>query len=35
MKQETKTAIDVEKDVGRQLLDKLHLVKVRKFADKT
>ena len=26
--------IDVEKDVGRQLLDRLHLVKVHKFADK-
>lgn len=31
---ETKTVIDVEKDVGRQLLDRLHLVKVHKFADK-
>lgn len=35
LKKETKTVIDVEKDVGRQLLDKLHLVKVHKFSDKT
>lgn len=34
LKGETKTVIDVEKDVGRQLLDRLHLVKVHKFADK-
>lgn len=34
LKGETKTVIDVEKDVGRQLLDRLHLVKVHKLADK-
>lgn len=34
LKGETKTVIDVEKDVGRQMLDRLHLVKVHKFADK-
>lgn len=34
LKEETKTVIDVEKDVGRQMLDRPHLVKVHKFADK-
>lgn len=34
LKGETKTVIDMEKDVGCRLLDRLHLVKVHKFADK-